>query len=324
MKTTKFAFAILLFFATFSLNNLNIFAQNETKKLFDIGIETNFITSERLYDFDSEMRIDDTLRIIYKDTNNQDSAKKYQYTTSFSKQIYTLKVGYLGLKNFEIYAKIPFAYYNILEKMQYDENLRRQELSSDSKFKVEGFELNGNYVFDFNKVRVGLLGDLFIPFYKYENPTENFSTTINFDDTLALLNLLEKEISLGRDFEATFGTKFDFIFEPVKLSLSGFYNFRGGDFSDRLLLDFFIGLSNIPNTELYANVRYVNSLGKYEEKFKVNSWSSVLWEKSIEINPGFKIFLTEQLYANIGYSLVVWGKNALGLSIVKANLGYVF
>jgi hypothetical protein len=106
--------------------------------------------------------------------------------------------------------------------------------------------------------------------------------------------------------------------------LAGFYNFRSGDFSDRMIFDFLIGFSNIPNTEIFANVRYINSLGEYEEKFKANHWSSVLWEKSVEVDFGFKIFLSEQLYANLGYSLSVWGKNTLGLSIAKINLGYVF
>ena len=103
-----------------------------------------------------------------------------------------------------------------------------------------------------------------------------------------------------------------------------FYEYRAGDFSDRILTNFHFGFLSVKNTEIYLSVDYIWSLGDYKDEYKVSHWRTNLYEKYSNVGVGFRILFTENLYANVGYKIRVWGTNSIAENIVLLNVGYIF
>jgi hypothetical protein len=282
----------------------------KSKQWLDIRLGAEFPSASMRYDKDANEVLEDTLH--YTDTAAV--LHKYRYTTDLNQQKYYLQLGYIGIENFYLYAKFPFAYASIIEKFNYDSSITvRYTKDEDSKFYVEGSQINAGYRFNFDFFNINLLGELFFPFYKYDGNADNS----NID------SIGTKTIKLGRTFETSIGTKFDFNLKPIKLELAGLYNSRAEGFSDRFLFNFFVGLASIEDTELYANFVYSTPIGDYQEKFNIDFWRQTLWEKYFDTNIGFKVFFNDDFYANISYTVRMWGENTLAFRTVNVNLGYI-
>lgn len=279
------------------------------QQLFDFRLSIELPNASMRYDENAEDILEDTL--YFTDSSNK--SHKYQYTTDVNQQKYSLNIGYLGLKNFYAYIKIPIVYSAIEEKFKYDSSFStRYKRNEDSKLYLEGTQINAGYCFDFDFLKLNLVGEIFFPFYKYQTMTDTTSEYIN-----------NKKIELGRTLETSFGTRLNFNLKPVNFELGGLYNIRNDNFTDRLKLNLLIGLNNIENTELFVNFEYLTSLDSFKDDYRVSFWRETLWEKCFNAHLGFKMFFTDEFYADIGYAIKLWGKNTIASRSVKINLGYI-
>ena len=338
-KNVSKIFAVKLFCLFFSISNLhsqpimttftnknNANKDNRDKnnkatvrnQLFDFRLNANATSASMRYDRNANDIITDTLR--YSDSLGE--VHTYLYTSDFKQQKYNLNIGYLGVKNLYCYATFPFIYTTVEERFTFDSTLTaRIPRNKGSKFDAEGLRFDAGYCFNFDflqNVNLTVLGGIFLPFNKYNSI--NDAAIIDSTDDFKIGN---KKIELGRVFEGLIGTKFDFNFHPVRMQLGGIYNTRSKDFADKLHLNFLIGFTNIADTELFANFRYVTSIGDYEEKYIVNFWRQTLWENYFDVDLGFTIFITEEVYANLGYTIRLWGENTLSHKTIGINLGYI-
>jgi hypothetical protein len=285
------------------------FGENTKHQLFDFRISTELGSSSMRYNNNKDEIVDDTLYF----TDSNDALHKYPYTTDFIQQKYSISVGYLGLKNFYLYAKLPIVYSSVIEKFKYDTNLTaRYERNNESKFWLEGLNLDAGYTIVFENLNIHLLGELFIPFTTYNNLTDTTDEpTYN------------KHLELERVFEGTVGTKIDYLLEPIRLEIGAKYNFRQNDFSDRLLFNFLIGLSSVEDTEFFANFNYVSSIGSYSAQYAANFWRETLWEKYFSVDVGFMMFVSDEFYFDVGYNIKLLGENSISTKTLKINLGYI-
>jgi hypothetical protein len=309
-------------------NNTNKNTNNTNKKdtvrnkWLDFRLSTDIVSTSMRYDSRSNEILKDTLPIFIDSLGIE---HKYPYTTDLSQKRINLHIGYLDIKNLYCYIKFPFIYTVIEENLEYDSTLTiRYPINNDSKFYCpEGSQVDVGYSFNFDFFNITFLGSVFFPFYKY-NSNRN-SININSDSTDNYIDkyINTKKIELERAFETSIGTKFDFNFKPVRMQLGGMFNQRSEDFTNRLHLNFLVGLTSIEETELFANFRYVTSLGDYAEKYKIDFWHQTLWENYFDVDLGFAIFFTDEFYANLGYTIRLYGENTLSHKTLNINLGYI-
>ena len=323
LKNHKKLFAIQIFILLFGFGELySQYSQpimpafikknkDTTKKqMFDFRINTDISTASMRYDKNGNSILTDT--VIYIDTNEK--TFYYPYTTDFAQQKYNFIVGYLGVRNLYCYVNFPLIHSSVSERFKLDSTLTvRTQRNKGTKFYFEGSQIDAGYTFDFDFLNITVLGSVFFPFYKYSSTVD---TTDDYFDN--------KNIQLGRVFETSTGTKFDFNFENSRLQLGGIYNQRSEDFSDRLMFNLLFGLSSVENTELFANLKYIRSISDFKEKYQIDFWRQALWENYFDMNLGFTIFFTDEFYANLGYVIRLWGENTLSQKTVNINLGYVF
>jgi hypothetical protein len=324
-KNQNKLFTVLIFTFFFGICNLNsqpimpnFIKKNKDatkKQWFDFRINIDINSAAMRYDKDGNDIVADSVIGNYIDSLGVAQEYEYNYTTDFSQQKYNLQFGFLGVKNLFLYAKFPLVHTSIIEKLKLENDPELTERfirNEKTETFWEGMQLYANYCFDLNFMNVTVLGGMFIPFEKYNSKSKSID---DFDGRI---------VELGRVFETSVGARFDFHYESIRLQLGGLYNQRCEDFSDRLLLNFLVGLSSVENTELFANFIYVNSLVDYQESYQINFWRQPLWENYFDMDLGFSMFFTDEFYVNLGYSIRIWGENTLSLKTVKINLGYTF
>jgi len=286
------------------------------KKKFDIRLSTNIKNTSTRFDNNSNEIIADTLIFESHDTTTDTTTEyKLRYITDFEQQKYNLHIGYIGLENFYVYATLPFVNTKVTEKFAYDTNMVRRMIrnkKSDTYF--EGINFDMGYTFHFEKININLMSELFVPF-------GNWNAPLNLD-TSALTD--NKWINLNRKFELNLGTTFDIKLNNLYFQIGGLYNYRGGNFSDRIFANFLVALSNIKNTEIFANLKYKTSLTDYKEEYAVSFWEYPIWSKTLAVEVGFKMFFTDAFYINVGYDICFWAKNSLAKRSVNINAGYLF
>ena len=290
----------------------------KNKKLFDIRISSNINNSSMRFDKNETEILEDTLfytdiSIIDDKTDTTDYI--LPYTTDFSQQKYNIHIGYLGLENFYLYAKFPLVYTNVIEKFTKNDNMP-QRLTKNEKSHIyfEGINLDAGYNFAFDKADISFISGLFLPFDKWNVPL--------YLDTSQTIN--NKWLDLKRKYELYLGALIDIKLQSIHFNIGCSYNHRGGDFTDRLLTNFLVGLNSIENTELFAMLKYNMSLGDYKEGYAISFWQYPYWSKTLELELGFKMFFTDDFYINVGYDILIMGKNTLATRIVNINIGYLF
>jgi hypothetical protein len=294
-----------------------IFSNNDktNKKIIDIRLSSNIKTASMRYDNNAKEIVEDSLVFLYTDTTT-DSTTEYnlKYTTDLSQQKYNLHIGYIGLENFYIYAKIPFTYTSVIEKFSYDDNYARLIRNDKSETYFEGINFDAGYSFSLKKININLLTGLFIPFGKWEMP-------IDLDTSLPVN---DRWLNLNRKYELNFGTMFDIKLNPIHFQIGCIYNNRGRDFTDRILTNFLIGLNSVENTEISANLKYNTSLTNYKNEYAISFWEYPHWSKTLDLELGYKMFFTDEFYIDVGYNLCLTGKNTLATRTVNIVLGYLF
>ena len=268
------------------------------------------------YDNNSNDIVKDSLIFLYTDTTT-DSTTEYNlaYTTDLSQQKYNLHIGYLGLENFYIYAKLPFAYMSVTEKFSTNEYFNQRVIKNDkSEIYFEGINFDAGYTFSFERININLLGSTFFPFGKWNKPPDI--------DTSAIFN--DCWLNLNQKYELTIGTNLDIKFKPIHFQIGCHYNNRGGGFSDRLLTNFLVGLNSVEDTEIFANLIYKKSLSDYKNEYAISFWKYPYWSNSLNLELGYKMFFTEEFYINVGYNLCLWGENTLATRTVNIAIGYLF
>jgi hypothetical protein len=295
-------------------NTKNINKTN--KKFFDIRLSSNIKTASMRFDNNTMEIVKDTLIYNHIDTTT-DSTKEYKlpYTTDLNQQKYNLHIGYIGLENFYIYAKLPIVYTSVIEKFSYDDNMPLR-LIKNEKFDVyvENVNFAVGYIFPFEKIDISVVGRLAIPFGKWNKPADL--------DTSAPIN--NKWLNLNRTIETNIGTIFDINLTPIHFQIGGVYNYRNGDFTDRFLTNFLVGLNSVENTEISASLEYNTSLSDYKNEYMVSFWEYPKWSKTLNLELGYKMFFTDEFYINVGYNICLWAKNALATRNVNINIGYSF
>lgn len=308
----------------FLLLNIRVYSQpifnnpnKENKKLFDIRVSSNISNSSMRLDKNKTEILEDTL--LYTDISIEDEPDTTEYilpyTTDFSQQKYNIHIGYIGLENFYIYAKFPIVYTNVIEKFSKNDNMPQRIIKNEkSDTYLEGVNLDVGYNFAFEKTDINFLTELFFPVGKWNEPPDL--------DTSQLIN--NKWLDLNRQYNLNIGTLINIKLHPIYFNIGCAYNHRGGDFTDRLLTKFLVGLNSIENTELFATLKYNMSLGDYKEEYAVSFWKYPYWAKTLELELGFKMFFTDDFYINVGYDILVMGKNTLATRVVNINIGYLF
>jgi hypothetical protein len=295
------------------------------KQLFDFRLSTDISSASMRYDNNGKGIVDDTG--IFVDSLGEEH--KYQYTTDFSQQKYNLQIGYLGVKNLYCYAKLPLAYTSISEKLKYEADTdfsRRYERNKGSKLYSEGVQFDAGYTFNLDflmsaipnpnlnpndfSLNVTFLGSVFLPFHAYSSASKSI------DDFYG------KKVELERPFEASAGIKMDCVAGKFRMQV-GMIEQISKVFADRTHINFLFGLSNVENTELYANLKYVKSSGDYRDEYRVDFWRQTLWENYLDLDLGFTMFFTDEFYSNVGYTIRLWGENTLSRKTVSINLGYI-
>lgn len=299
-------------------------SKNKTTGSFVFSIETEFMNASRILAPNGKVFLTDTIIRIdttRTDTDENDTIKR-GFTTILKQQKYSLKAGYVH-NNLNLFVGLPFVSYNIEEKTTRDNDNTPREVirNTSSPFYAEGLDFFVNYnILNNNFLKIGILGNLFVPFYPYEK------TNVS-DDSLNVIyapNFVQsKKIEQKRTFETIFGTEFAFNLKPVTLEIRGVYNYRNWNehFSDRLIFDLFVGLESVADAQLFANFKYITSLGDMDERY-CDYWTTTLWERAFDLDIGFKMFFTEELYIQAGYSIRLWGENTLAQNVLKFNLGY--
>jgi hypothetical protein len=296
--------------------------QNKIQKqqMFDFRISTNQTNTSFRYDNAEREILDDTLYYSSVDTTADTTIEQaYPYTTNMNMQKYNLHIGFLGLPNFYVYAKLPFVYTNVFEEFKYDSTLsNRYDRNDKSKYYLEGLQFDAGYKIPLmfgndNLMNINVLGNVFIPFYTYET---------NIDTTDEPIN--NKNIQLGRCLEANLGASLDFNIKPMHFQLGAAYNMMGNDaFADRFKANLLIGLASIENTEISINAKYMKSLRDYQSSDAATFWRQVTWQDYVSVDVGFKMFFTDELYVDANYDIIVWGKNTLGKRTINLNVGYI-
>jgi len=311
MKYTLVLFA-LIFTSSVLLN-----AQTKTQKKIEVGLDVKLTNSSSIYNSNSEEQVKDTL--FYED-KEKDKIIPYPYTTDMSQQSYILNFACHDLfsDNFGAYLNIKFPFVNtsIEEKFSYDslDFSRRYTKNKDSYFCLSGAEVEMCLVkFDLDLVSFNFFTNIFVPFYKYKE---------NSDSTNEIIN--NKKIELGRNFESSYGANINLNLKSIKLGLTGVYENRTGDFTDKIITNFHFGFSNVDKTELYLDLDYATSLGEYKPEYKISQWRSLLWEKYFDVGVGFNIFFTDYLFTEIAYKIRLWGENTIVKNTVNINLKYLF
>jgi len=311
-------------FILFGMLNINVYAQpifndinKENKKLFDIRISSNINNCSMRLDKDETKILNDTL--LYTDISSEDEPDTTEYilpyTTDFGQQKYNIHIGYIGLENFYVYAKFPFVHTNVIEKFSKNENMTQRRIKNNkSDTYLEGVNLDAGYNFAFEKTDISLISELFIPFGEWNIPADL--------DTSQPTN--NKWLDLNRKYEFNVGTQIDIKLQTIHFNIGCAYNHRGGNFTDRLLTKFLVGLNNIEDTELFAMLKYNMSLGDYKEEYAISFWKYPYWSKTLEFELGFKMFFTDEFYINVGYDVLLLGKNTLATRIININFGYLF
>jgi len=281
------------------------------KQLFDFRLSADISNASMRYDKDGNNILRDTA--YYFIDSLEETQDYYEYLTDFSQQKYNLHIGYLGVKNLYCYAKLPLAFTSVLERVTVEN--QRYDRNKDSKPYFEGVQFDAGYSFNLDFVNLDFLnvtfgGSVFFPFHAY-------SASELIDE------FHSKKIEYGRTLETSFVMKMDWVLKTTRLQIGVIEQFRK-DFADRTQLNFLIGTSNIENTELYANLKYVKSNGDYQEKYRVDFWRPTLWENYLDMDLGFTIFFTDEIYSNVGYTIRLWGENTFSRNLVNINLGYIF
>ena len=332
MNKLKF---ILILFLFINFTNISVFSQgividksNDTtpaKKtsIFEIELHGDIKSSSSYFDKDKKNQMTDT---IYYRADDDTVDMAYPYTTDFEQEVYYI--------NFKVYnpfdvcfikdvsffktinLELPFVSTSIEEKFMYDSlnYSRRYTRNKDGRFGLDGISLGINvFDMDIKPINFKIFSNLYFPIYKYKSKSDSTNDIMN-----------NKRIELGRETELMFGGSIFSSFSTVCLGLTGAYEYRAGDFSDRILTNFHFGFSSVKNTEIYLSVDYIWSLGDYKDEYKVSHWRTNLYEKYSNVGVGFRILFTENLYANVGYKIRVWGTNSIAENIVLLNVGYIF
>ena len=295
-----------------------IFNNNNNKnKIIDIRLTTNIKNASMRYDNNTNEIVEDSLLYIYTDTTTE-ATNEYNlsYTTDLSQQEYNLHIGYIGLENFYVYAKIPLTYTSVIEKFTYNELSSQRLIKNDkSELYVEGINFDAGYTFQLGKtINIDLLGGLFIPFGDWKAPL--------YIDSSALFN--NKWLNLNRKYELNLGTALDLNIKPIKLQIGCIYNHRGNDYADNIMTSCLVGLNSVENTEIYAKFKLNTPLSDYKDEYSISFWEYPYWQQEFSLELGYKMFFTSEFYVDVGYNLSLWGKNTLAKRTVNISIGYLF
>ena len=287
--------------------------KSNNKYKFDVNLEANIIAASTRYNKNGTEILKDNWIHIWEDSSTIDTFQ-LSYTTNFNAQSYNLSFGYNGIKNCWIYASIPFIYYKVVEKFNYDTSeLSRFEKNNNSKFIIDGLNLDAGYTFNFDNFNFNFFGGIFIPLYKYENW---------IDTTKELFH--NKNIQFGKVFNSKIGTSLDLNLKPIHLCLGGFYRLYNEYVSDNIIVNFLIGLSSVENTDFFIKLNYCHPLKNYDNVYEVTFWREILWNKYLDFIIGFKMLFSDEFYLDAGYDLRVWGNNTIARRSVNIKLGYLF
>lgn len=295
----------------------NLSSVNKFTPLFEIGLGTDMSTASSYFLNNGDNYIADT--VYYK--NEGDTVfTPYPYTTDLKQNTYSINFKLYNPYDFyflkSINLEFPFTYTSLEEKFMYDSLTYsvRYTRNKDSRFDLEGMYVGLNFFdIELNPINFKVFSRYYLPFYKYKEQSDST------DDLI-----YNKQIELGRSNEFLIGGSIFSNFETVSLGLTGIYEMRSADFADRILTNFHFGFSSVKNTEIYLDASYVWSLGDYKDEYRVSLWRTNLYEKYSNIGLGFKIFFTENFYANVGYRIKVWGENSIAKNTVLLKAGYIF
>ena len=319
MKKYIFLLAILIGINMYS----NAYSQpifssivKKNNKNFDVRLSANIKTALTRYNHIGTEIPADTLVFYHTDTTTDSTSEyRYQYTTDLSQQKYNLHIGYIGLENFYIYAKLPFVYTNVKEIFSQNENMPQRRIKNDeSDNYLEGINFDAGYILPFEKIDIHLIGGAFFPFGKWHKPIDL--------DTSAPIN--DKWLNLNRKTELNIGTIADIKLKPIHFQIGCRYNYRAGNFNDRILINFLVGLNSVDNTEMSANLKYNTPLSNYKEEYAISFWAYPFWSNTLDLELRYKMFFTDKFYIDVGYDLPLYGKNTLAIKTVNISIGYLF
>lgn len=277
---------------------------NENKPL-ELSIFWEQLNSSSLFDMDNELKT-----FFYESTEEYDPPRTY--TFNYSENHLGLALKYDLSKKLMLFSKAPFAMYSLSEKYKWyeaDTNNIKYEQNEYKEFSrniLKYLSLGFNYNFFDKKAKGDFLFEARLPVGAQDNPYIRDTTE------LMLTNVFEIITGLG--------FKIDFDQSGIESFLK--FNYRGGDFSDRILFYSTYNFQTVENTMLGILFEYNHSLGGFRNIPIVNPRYPTLAENSLLLGISFNIFVEDTYLLRLSYKISVLGKNTLNNGVVCIKAAY--
>lgn len=216
-----------------------------------------------------------------------------EYTFQYSKNSVKLNGGYRLLNNLDIFAGLDLCFYNLNEKYISDNVSKKVNRVKLNEIRFETINIGANYfIFDSINYLIASVSSK-IPF---ESESE-----VAISDNNDFLSSPPAEILSGLNG----GIYLKNIFLGAKTK----YNYRSGEYSDRLIFSAIFGFTKIENTMLRIQSNYYHSLEELPEGKRFNIREMTTHGTFIDIGFGFWGRFSERYIASFDYNIRPYGEN---------------
>jgi len=237
------------------------------------------------------------------------SAKPDTFIYEFNAKTIAFETSYSVNRNLTLNLNIPFTFYSLDEKRHVDTTYKYYDPTY--KDSLNYHNVYYDVLLNTNKSRL----DYFLTGAKYNLLNDNYNVALGLNIKIPT-GSEQPPISdssngfLGDEpFEFFAGTFLGYHSMKYMCGLNVTYNFRAGDFSDRLIFRLEGGLATVPNSSLKLVATYVKSLKTKEGAVYFHPRRLTRWEEYLETGLEFHFDFSKDYYIDFSYHLHLTGIN---------------
>lgn len=318
------ALSIIFFFSVLSISN----AEKADNK-FSVSLSYERSQASSWYDYETEQvesELTDFSEYARIDSSKKDNDGNVLYDTTFrdyTSDFYrsTIKFGFSWqpVEKIRLNATVPLSFFKEVE--EYDQLVLYDDTGMNPIIVGgEPKEKNNRTRIDY----IGLSAETFAIKNKKVALGGLFEVRIPTGGDNSVLDNPEGEFLSDGYFAANAGLISEFYGKITSFRTMVVYNYRGEEFSDRLIFQARASFSTVQNTAFRILVNYAHSIEEYKEEFRFAPKKEELWSHRLELGVDFKIDIFEHYSANAGYLLNMWGLNGRSTGMYFMQVAYLF
>lgn len=277
------------------------------KSKFNIDLNFNYSTSSSYFDKTSTQQYDYPDTLIVKKVNFPDDTVTRKFLYEFREYGLNIGANYKLTNRFVAGIELPISVYTLNEKYHQgdttitDGNYQKGDYSI-ARFKYYG--LKGQFLLDSGILTSTTDLELRIPM-NFSNGIQSGTNPIQIYQAYEILAGYGVNLNLGNGW----------LQGKVK------YNYRTGDFRDRLMEMIEAGFTTVPGTYLKAFLEASQSLASYDKAVEFYPGKTILQDDYYALGIAFNIIFNNGFYTNFSYSIRLYGKNTMNLGSFNFNTG---